>query len=106
VVAEHGLTANPGTGDAHDGYVLHVVQGMGRGVDVWSQNMPLSSRESVARAGQEARIDPTQYFVTVSRRNPFRANEVPAVTEELKAGLRANGYEIRLEPRTCDTDTG
>jgi len=51
-----------------------------------------------------SRIDSTQFVVTVSSRNPFRGEQVPAVTAEVISSLKAKGYLVQTQPRICNSD--
>jgi hypothetical protein len=102
VVALARLDPNPGSTSDGRGATLYVVDGRGRGVRVWSVNMPLSERESLACGGpRRPRIDPTQFIVTVTSRGLFGGAEVSTVSAELQTGLLAKGYEVRPQPRRC-----
>ncbi len=104
VVSQHGLTANPGTATDERGYTLYAVEGKGRGVRVWSVNVPMSEREAIACGlPKETPNYPTQHVVTVSSRGPFMGDEIPTVSAELKSSLSAKGYEIRTQPRLCNS---
>jgi hypothetical protein len=102
LVSQHGLKPNPGTVDNTRGANLYVVEAKGRGVRVWSVNLPLSEAESIACGGpKRPGIDPSQFKVTVSSRSPLGPDHVSTVTSELMASLQAKGYEVRMQPRRC-----
>jgi hypothetical protein len=102
LAAQHGLNPNPSTLNDSWGATLSAIEGKGRGVTLWSINVPLSAREAVACGGpQGTHNDQTQFVVTISNRRVFGEDEVAVVTAALKAGLLEKGYEVRAEPRTC-----
>ena len=102
VVVERGIAANPAVADDNRGNTRFVIEGLGRGVRVWSVNVPLTGPEAAACGEpQSSRIDSTQFVVTVSSRNPFKGEAVPAVTREVISSLEAKGYVVRAEPRLC-----
>ena len=101
-VALHGLDSYPSALDDGRGGTLFAVEGVGRGVRVWSINLPMSERESVACGGpKRPGIDPGQFVVTVYDRNLFEEDQVLAVKSELMASLREKAYDVRMRPRSC-----
>jgi hypothetical protein len=108
VVEQHRLDANPGTARDSDGRGTtdYVVEGKGRGVRVWSANLPMSAPESVACGGpNRPGIYPSQFKVTVFNRSLFGEEQVSTVTSELMASLREKGYDVRTEPELCTKGT-
>jgi len=101
----HGL--NPSIGRATDdkGHTLHAFEAKGRGMRVWSQNMPLSGSEDAAMCGRhtEAYPDPGQFIIIVGPRLPFRGGASMELAAQLRQELAQLGYEVLEKPATCSS---
>ncbi|WP_156032603.1 hypothetical protein [Parvularcula oceani] len=72
VLEDSGLRVEAGSASSDSGYTLHAIQGRGRRVRVWGQNVPLSAREAEAcDLGDEARPAPNRFLVSVEPRSPL-----------------------------------
>lgn len=98
----NGLTPRIGQATSDEGRTLHVVEASSTGLRLWSQNMPLSGRESGAGCSASGpRPDPGQFIVTVEAKWPFMGTSVKKMAVAIKAGLQKHGYDVRAQPAAC-----
>jgi hypothetical protein len=104
ITQRHGLTPNPGQATDDRGNTLYVLEAKSRWLRLWVQNQPLSGFEPKEECGDysEPHPDPGQYVVRLDRRFPMIAdNEPRRLLEIIGNELKASGYSVEQEPKTC-----
>ena len=105
VSKDNALTPSIGRATDDRGHTLRVIEAKGRGVRLWSQNMPLSGQENPATCGKsfEGHPDPGQFVISVQPSFLGRKSTASAVLSEIEARLRQEGYEVGDTPTLCSS---
>jgi hypothetical protein len=85
-----------------DGSPFHILEGHGKWLRLWSQNMPLDPNIPMQRCGPQISADPGQYALMISRIIPFGTEKAAKeFSLRLASELRAAGYEVHSKPVIC-----
>lgn len=106
IARDQGLSSSAARATDDQGHTLHVLEAKGRGIRVWSQNLPLSGHEDAAICGRhgEAYPDPGQFILTVESRLPFLHEKTPIeVATKLRKDLLRLGYQVLQKLVTCSS---